>query len=379
MDWDMNIWMNNKQCLLKKKVADFAAEHIATRPDLHTLKEFPAGLWEEMGSEGLLGIGIPEDFGGSGGDYLSIAVAGKALSEAGNNLGCSLTWMIHQIIARFFLLDHGSDAQHVQYLPDMARGKITGCIAVSEPEGGGHPKYLKTTAERDGSVFLITGEKTFLTNAPIADVFIVFAVVGVEQSRKRFGAFIVPRTSPGLSLAEPLDFGFLHPCPHGGIVLNRCPVSAVAVLGRPASAYEDMALPFREVEDTLMMGPLTGGIRAQLNHLIRLMRDQALPVGDELVSRLGEIESMLGALEILAYDAAAMLENTDHPQLVPLLIFCRRVASQVQERLRDLVQTAAIKQDTLYELMTNDLVSTLRIAANISAIKQKKLGRALLT
>lgn len=374
----MNVWMNDKLNSLRQKAAGFAAEHIASRPDLHTHKEFPADLWEEMGNEGLLGIGIPEVFGGSGGDYLGIAVAGNALAEGGNNLGCPLTWMMHQISARFFLLEHGSDAQHMQYLPDMARGKITGCIAISEPEGGGHPKYLKTTAERDGSGFLITGEKTFLTNAPIADLFIVFAVVGMERSRKRFSAFIVPRTSPGLSLAEPLDFGFLHPCPHGGIVLNRCEVSADAVLGRPDSAYEDMVLPFREVEDTLMMGPLTGGIRAQLNHLIRLIRDQSSPVGEDLVSRLGEIESMLGALKILAYDAAAMLENADHPQLVSLLIFCRSVASQAQERMQDLVQTAGIQPDDLYELMTNDLVRSLRIAANISAIKQEKLGRALL-
>jgi alkylation response protein AidB-like acyl-CoA dehydrogenase len=238
---------------------------------------------------------------------------------------------------------------------------------------------MKTTAERDGSTFLITGGKTFLTNAPIADVFIVFAVVGMEQARKRFSAFVVPRTSPGLRLAEPIDFGFLHPCPHGGIVLNRCPVSADAVLGKPGSAYEVMALPFREVEDTLMMGPLSGGIRAQLNRLIRLIRDQAVPLENALDARLGEIESMLAALEILAYDAAVMLENADHPQLVSLLIFCRAVASQMQERLKDLVQTAGIEPDSLYELMTNDLVRSLRIAANISTIKQKKLGRALLT
>ena len=375
----MSDLMNEKLCLLSEMAFDFAGKHIASRPHLHTQKEFPPDLWEKMGREHLLGIGIPEIFGGGGGDYLSIATLGKALAEGGNNLGCCLTWLMHQISARFFLLEHGTPAQHKHYLPDMARGRITACIAISEPEGGGHPKYLRTAAECDGAAYLVTGEKTFLTNAPIADLFIVFAVVGMEQAKKRFSAFIVPRTSPGLKLAEPLDFGFLHPCPHGGVVLKRCPVSADAVLGRPGSAYEDMALPFREVEDTLMMGPITGGIRAQLNHLIRLIRDQVIHAGDELHAGLGEMESFVSALEILTYDAAAMLGNPAHPELVSLLIFCRAIAAQTQAKLKDLVINASIQPDTLYDLMTNDLVRTLSIAANISTIKQKKLGRALLS
>ena len=357
---------------------DFAKEHIASRPQLHTQNDFPADLWEKMGSEHLLGIGIPEIFGGCGGNCLSIAAAGMALAEGGNNLGCCLTWLMHQISARSFLLEHGSSAQHQHYLPGMAHGSITACVAISEPEGGGHPKHLKTAAVRDGSTYLITGEKTFLTNAPLADLFIVFAVVGMEQEKKRFSAFLVPRTSPGFTLAEPLDFGFLHPCPHSGIILDSCPVSQDAVLGRPGSAYEDMVLPFREVEDTLMMGPVSGGIRAQLNHLMRLIRDQAVAPGEDLVSGLGEIESMLGALEILTYDAAGMLEKTDHPQLASLLIFCRAVAAQTQAKIKDLVRNAGIQRDTLYDLMTNDLVRSFGIAANISAIKQRKLGRSLL-
>ncbi len=371
--------MNDKLRLLTEQAFDFAKQHIASRPDLHTQKAFPADLWEKMGSEHLLGIGIPEIYGGRGGDYLGIAAVGKALAEGGNNLGCCLTWLMHQISARFFLLEHGSSLQHKHYLPDMARGRITPCIAISEPGGGGHPKYLKTVAEHDGSGYLITGEKTFLTNAPIADLFIVFAVVGMEQAKKRFSAFIVPRTSPGLILAEPLDFGFLHPCPHGGIVLKKCPVSADAVLGRPGTAYEDMAVPFRDVEDTLMMGPLSGGIRAQLNYLIRLIQDQVVTPGEDLAARLGEIESFIGALEILTYDAAAMLESGDHEQLVSLLIFCRAIAGQTQAKIKDLALSAGIQTDTLYEHMTNDLVRSLGIAANISTIKQRKLGRAMLS
>lgn len=364
---------------IRQKAYDFAKEYIASRPELHEQKEFPVDLWESMGRKGLLGLGIPEKFGGSGGDYLSIAVVGKALTEGGKNLGCSLTWLMHQLVARYFFLGQGSARQHNTYLPDMARGETTACIAISEPQGGGHPKYLTTTAEPDGSNYLITGEKTFLTNAPLADLFIVFAVVGKDDEKKRFSAFLVPRDSEGLTLGDPLDFGFLHPCPHAGIILEGCPVPADAVLGRPGSAYEDMALMFREVEDAMMMGPISGGIGAQLDRLVHLIQDQAVPLREDLDARLGEIASTASALGILTFEAARMLENEGHPELPSILIFCRKLAAQTQTQFKELIGGAGIQTDTLYDLMTNDLVRCLRIAANVAAIKQKKLGRALLS
>ncbi len=357
---------------------DFARKHVAPRPELHSRKDFPPDLWEEMCSAGLFGVGIPLEYGGQGSDYRGISVAGQALVKGGNNLGLGLAWLMHQIIARFYLLGQGSGQQHRAYLPDMAQGRITASIAISEPSGGGHPKYLKTTAEPIGTGYRITGEKTFITNAPIAGLFIVFAVVGQEGDRKRFSAFLVPRATPGLTLREPLDLGFLNPCPHGGILLKGCEVSGGDILGRPGSAYEDMALPFREVEDALMMGPVIGGIRAQLNHLLRHMKLHSPPHGQELDFLLGEIESTLCALEVLAYEAAGMLDDAEHPGLLSLLLFSRRIAAETQTRFEAVVSGAGIEADRLYENMTKDLVSTMSIASGVAHIRQQKLGRSLL-
>jgi alkylation response protein AidB-like acyl-CoA dehydrogenase len=374
----MTTKLNEKAIFFREKAFDFAQRYIASRPELNSQRQFPTDIWEKMGRENLLGLGIPEEFGGQDGDYLSIAVAGKAFVEGGNNLGCALSWIMHQIIARFFILGHGSSKQHKTYLPDMARGKITACLAISEPEGGGHPKYLTTKASYDGTHYIITGEKTFLTNAPVADLFIVFAIGSLDGERKRFSAFFVPKGLEGLKLAEPLDLGFLYPCPHGGIILNRCQVTENDVLGRPLSAYEDMALPFREVEDAMIVGPITGGFKALLNHVLGLIKDQDIPLREDLDARLGEIVSTINTLEILAYEASSILdENTHHPELLSILIFCRRVAAETVEKISELVSVAGIRKDPLYEMMTNDLVRSMRIASNVAEIKQKKLGRSL--
>ena len=363
---------------LRKKFADFANSIIADRPELNTSTEFPFDIWQHMGRENLLGLAVPEKFGGSGGDYLHIAVAGKAMVEYGYNLGIALSWLMHQITARFFLFENASPAHHELYLPGMATGQITACLAVSEPQGGGHPKYLRTSAEHSGDTYILNGEKTYLTNGPIAELFIVFAVIGHEGDRKLFNAFLLPKSCPGLVVTGPLDVGFLRPCPHGGIVLRECSVSDKDVLGKPGSAYIDMALPFRELEDALMMGPIVGGVRALMNILIRVMRQQGSRLREELDLSLGELESTIHALEILTYEAAMMLDSAhDHEQLPSLLIFCRRIAAQTQSKFDDIVSRAAIKTDIRYAQLAHDLKNTLRIAANVAQIKQKKLGRAL--
>lgn len=370
--------LHEKAISFREKAFDFAQRYIAPRPELNSQRQFPSDLWEKMGRENLLGIGIPEKFGGLDGDYLSIAASGGALVEGGNNLGCGLSWIIQQIIARFLILGKGSAEQHKAYLPDMAGGKIIACLAISEPQGGGHPKYLKTKAVYDSGIYIIDGEKTFLTNAPIADLFIVFAVESLDGDKKRFTAFFVPKGREGLKLSEPLDLGFLYPCPHGGIVLNRCQVPESAVLGRSLSAYEDMALPFREVEDAMMMGPITGGIKALLNHILGLIKDQGIPLREDLDARLGEIASTVNTLEILAYEASSMLDmNTHRPELLSILIFCRRVAAETVEKIMELVSVVGIRKDALYEMMTNDLLRSMRVASSVANIKQKKLGRSL--
>jgi alkylation response protein AidB-like acyl-CoA dehydrogenase len=365
---------------LQQQAADFALRSIATRKGLSSHTSFPLNLWKEFGGSGMLGIGTPKEFTGKGLGYTGICAAGRAFARHGCCLGITLSWLIHEIAAKFIFSEYASSDQKKRYLPAMATGEITTSIAISEPGVGGHPKHLKTAAEKTGSGYLLTGEKTFLTNGPIADLFIVLAVSGYEGERKRYSAFIVPREAPGLRQTEPLDFGFLRPCPHGGIIMDACMIPEENLLGIPGTAYEDMALPFREVEDAMMMGPIIGAQEARLYEIVSAFREKASPLTEDISFQLGEFISTLSVLDIIALEAAHKLDDgNDHGELTNLILAFRHICAKMHQEFNELITMTCIIPSESYQALTHDLDHIVRFAGRVSRIKQMKLGTALIS
>jgi len=364
---------------LRQLAQDFATQNIAGRSELSSNTEFPMDLWHSLGSSGLLGISTPKDFGGQGLGYRGILIVGRALARHGLCLGITLSWLMHQITARFFLGSFTSEGQRHRLLPRIATGAITASIAISEPGVGGHPKHLKAMAEKTPSGYLITGEKTFLTNGPIADIFIVFAISAQEGERKRYSAFMVAKDNPGLRLTEPLDFGFLRPCPHGGIILDGCIVPAADMIGNQGEAYEDMALPFREIEDTMMMGPILGAQEARLDGIVSAMHGSAVILTEDIAFRLGGISSISSALDVMALEACRRIEDKDNPKELPKLILAfRRLNAQMHQELEEVVSLSRIIQPGAYQVLTHDLDHIGRFVGRVSKLKQIRLGEALI-
>jgi len=369
---------NGELTRIAGQAARFASEHIAVRPGLASAAAFPVDLWEEMGRSGLLGISLPREFGGQGQGYPAIALAGRALSRSGGCLGIVLSWLMHQITGRFFINDFGTRDQQKTYLPDIAAGRVTVCIAISEPKVGGHPRHLATSAQRVEGGYCLKGEKASLTNGPVAGAYIVLAVSGDMGAKKRFSAFLVPRDTPGLKLAGPVDFGFLRPCPHGGIVLDNCVVPEANLLGRPDSAYEDLAVPFREVEDTLMMGPVLGAQEAQLEMLIACLKAHMLKPSEEIAVRLGEIRSHMSALELIVFEAVQRLEASEGSErLTPLVISFRNLSQGIVSSFREVLVSSGVHTGSAYQVRANDLEAVSRFAEHVSRLKQMKLGAAV--
>jgi acyl-CoA dehydrogenase len=340
---------------------------------------FPVALWRKMGEAGLLGLGIPAAYGGSGGDWLSIQAAGEAFARGSRNLGMALSWLIHLIVCRFTILGFGSAGQIGQWLPRLAAGEITPSLAISEPGTGAHPKYLRTSAFREGGDWILTGEKSFLTNGPLAGLFVVFAITAVEGDKKLFTAFLVPRETPGLSLTDPLKLDFLKPSPHCGIRLEACRISSDQVLGNQGDAFERISKPFRDLEDVMLMGPVAGGMQVQMAALPLLIARQGIGPTDDLKTALGELQVRLDALKILAYEAAAMLDSgRHHPEFSSLLLSFRSGAGQFQSRLEQVLDQSEIKTDPAWATLAKDLTMTLGVAGHVALIKQKKIGEAIL-
>ena len=160
--------------------------------------------------------------------YAAIAREEAAIVERTGLLGEGGAWAGRQMVARFFIEGFGTAEQRAAWLAHLAS------VAISEPRVGAHPKLLTTRAEEDADGYSIFGEKAWVTNGPLAAVFIVFAVTAIEDGRKRYSAFLVPRDTPGLSIDEAPQYRALAPSRHCGLKLDGCRVPRSALLGRPA-------------------------------------------------------------------------------------------------------------------------------------------------
>ena len=372
--------LKKEQIHLQKRMACFAEQYIAPRDDLISTDEFPHDIWKKMGEEKLLGLGLSKEYGGLGGNCLSIVVAGEALTRRGHNMGIAVSWLLHNAVSRFMIMGFGNQKQRDTYLSSLAVGETIPSIAVSEPGRGAHPKNLDTSGQISGDCYVLKGEKTYLTNGPIADLFIVVAVTGMAGGRKRFTAFLVPKDTEGLSLTEPMKLDFLRPAPHGGIVLSHCSVPRSNILGREGSAYEEMVKPFREQEDVLMLGPMVGYMEWQLELLPNLIEKYCVESTDDVKKDLGELQSIVHTLRIITYEAASMLDSFDeHPELISLLISFRSLTKVFQSLLESFIKRTGIEQDTHLQSIINEFAYSVNMGKNVALIKQKKMGEMLLS
>ena len=151
------------------------------------------GRWPERG---LLGWSIPAAFGGEGAGFSDILPAVEAFVAKGGRPGIALSWMVHLIVGRVLIAGFGNGTQKKEVLPGMASGKRTVSIALSEPGAGSDPKRIRTTAVKKGRSYVLDGEKAWLTNGPLADLFIVFAVTGERGREKGLYGFSRPEGNP---------------------------------------------------------------------------------------------------------------------------------------------------------------------------------------
>ncbi len=361
---------------LTERMAAFARAHIAPRRDLHTLESFPLDIWRGMAEDGLLGVGIAPQHGGTGGDWRDISALARTLSAKGGNLGIAMSWLVHIVVSRLIIGGFGTPTQTEALLPKLARGAITPCVAISEPGAGAHPKRLSARAERTDSGFMLNGEKTYLTNGPIADLFVVLAITAEVDRRKRFSAFLVDKDNPGLNLTETLPVDFLKPSPHCGIRMTDCRIAADAVLGPEGEAFETMSTAMRTVEDTIGLGSMTGAVA----HQIELLTTATMDGTDDFAAALGAAAAMPAGLKAIADEAARVLDEAGprDPRLGELAAAFRATVRHAEELIGEARVNATLADTGRLDAATHDVVKTLGIAGAAHRLNDAKRGRAYL-
>ena len=358
-------------------ISRFAIEHVAARADLQTANDFPHDIWQKMGEAGFFQIGIANAFGGSGGGFKQLTEAGEVFVRSGYNMGLALSWLYQQIIAINLIAGFGNVKQRKKYLPLMAQGKLIASFAVSEPKHGAHPKLLTSTATPDGNGYKLNGEKTYLTNGPIAGLFIVAVITGEEKEQKKFSAFLVADSDKGVSVSPQMKLDFLKPSAHGGITLRDCRVTASDILGEKDAAYTNLVIPFSDVENIVMMGAATGGMGAELMDVILEIDARHINENQALQSEIGELDSLLETMRAIARDAAQKLDQQDNTA-VPLTLIYDELAESFQLKIAAVVTKWKLKTKDRYNILQADLNILRMLGKKNIAGKKKKLGDELL-
>ena len=293
--------------------------------------------------------------------YTAIAATKAALVERTGLLGIASAWGGRQLVYRHFIQGFGTDKQRADY---ETKGVS---VAISEPKVGAHPKLLTTRATIENETIHITGEKAWVSNGPSADAILVFAVTSEDAGRKRYGAFLVPRDAPGLKFDDTNGFHALRPSRHCGLKLNDVQVPRTAQLGPEGSAYERMALPFRDVEDAVGTVPLLGAFRFLLP---RLGQDHS----DEAALSLGALVALTAVFQEAAHAVVAALDadrlNHTNAALVGLRVLAADLAARTQGHIRQF----ALPTDPATDTMLTDINAVLGIARGPRNARQARLA-----
>jgi acyl-CoA dehydrogenase len=296
------------------------------------------------------------------GSYGDIARTKAMMVERTGLLGVGSIWGGRQMVGRWFIEGFGTSAQKAAWL-----GK-TAAVSISEPEVGAHPKHLTTRAKPVSTGWRITGEKAWTSNGPIAEVLIVLAITAEEAGRKQYSMFLVPRDTPGLMLTDMPGFHALRPSRHCRVTLDRCEVPADALLGFAGSAYDLMALPFRDIEDAVGTFGTLGAIR----FLLQRLRPEVDTDNQRLLS-IGELVALTAVFEAAAESIVALLDKGLLDFGSATLVGLRLLGTRILRLTRDYVATYAVEDPTVATLL-DDIEATFGVARGPRLARQARLG-----
>ena len=229
LDFDLGNDIN----VLKDSIQEFCKREIAPlAEDIDKKNDFPSHLWKKMGELGLLGITAEEKYGGSGLGYTEHVIAMQEISKASASVG--LSYGAHSNLCVNQITLNGTEKQKQKYLPKLISGDHVGALAMSEPTAGSDVVSMKLKAEKKGDEFCLNGTKMWITNAPNANTFVVYAKTNDESEKKNncITAFIIEKNFPGFSVSPKLDKLGMRGSNTAELVFNDCIVPFENILGK---------------------------------------------------------------------------------------------------------------------------------------------------
>ncbi len=257
---------------LRDAVRDFCLAEIAPRAaEIDRSDQFPMDLWRKMGDVGVLGITVPEAYGGANMGYLAHMIAMEEISRASASVG--LSYGAHSNLCVNQLKRNGSEAQKQKYLPRLISGEHVGALAMSEPGAGSDVISMKLKAEDKGGYYVLNGTKMWITNGPDADTMVVYAKTEPELGARGVTAFIVEKGMKGFSTAQKLDKLGMRGSHTGEMVFNNVEVPAANILGNVNGGAKVLMSGLDYERAVLAAGPI-GIMQAVMDNVIPYTHDR---------------------------------------------------------------------------------------------------------
>ena len=275
--------------------------------------EFSRKVWDQFGAMGLLGLSIPEEYGGGGADLITCTLAAEALAHAGVDQGHLLALGAHAYLTSRTLFDNGNEDQIKRYLPKLTSGEWIGCMGLTEPNAGSDAASLQTTAVKRGSQWILSGTKTFITNAPVADLAVIYATVDKKLKHKGITAFIVERNFKGYSVGKPFHKMGVRASATSEIFLEDCEVPEENLLGEVGKGFL-YALGSVEWDRSALLAPFIGSFMFALEEGAKYA-SQRVQFGKPIASlqairhKLADLKIAIEAAKMAIYRVAALKDG----------------------------------------------------------------------
>ena len=303
----------DEHAMLRKAIRAFVEKEIA--PHVAAWEEagqIPRTLWRRLGELGFLGLEFPTEYGGGGADFLASVVLGEEMARCRSG-GVAFSVLVHTDMSSPWLARFGTDAQKQKYLPAISRGEIVCALGITEPSTGSDMAALTTRAVRDGDVYRLTGNKTFITNGVYGDLYFVAARTGSGSPARRhdgLSMFLVERGLPGFTVSRKLDKTGMRASDTAELSFVDCAVPASSLLGLEGRGFQQLAAGLQRERLVAAVLALSAAQQA-IEDTVKYLRERVAfgaPLAERQVlrHRVADMATEIEAARALVYRAATL-------------------------------------------------------------------------
>ena len=380
---EMNFGLGETADMIRDHVNSFSSQEIAPLAEQTDIDNtFPNQLWPQMGEMGVLGMTVPEEFGGAGLGYLEHVIAMEEISRASASIG--LSYGAHSNLCVNQINRNGSQAQKEKYLPKLISGEHIGALAMSEPNAGSDVVSMKLKAEKNGDKYILNGNKMWITNGPDADTLVIYAKTELNAGAKGITAFIVEKTFPGFSTAQKLDKLGMRGSNTCELVFENCEVPEENILGNLNEGVKVLMSGLDYERVVLAAGPL-GIMQACMDIVVPYIHERKqfdTPIGQfQLIQgKVADMYTQMNAARSYVYTVAKACDRgeTTRKDAAGAILYAAELATKMAlDAIQILGGNGYINEYATGRLLRD--AKLYEIGAGTSEIRRMLIGRELFT